>query len=187
MMKYIMFMAFVATVVATNLAVTKFGVVAIGFGFAAPAGVYFAGLGFTLRDFLHDVGGRRWVFGAIVVGAAMSGFLSGPLAVASGVAFLLSELADFAVYAPLRKRGWLRAVAVSNVVGLCVDSVVFLWLAFGSLEYLTGQVVGKGYMTVLAVAGLGVWRALSQRVDPAQVGSPETRVDDDAGNVEQTS
>ena len=48
-------------------------------------------------------------------------------------AFLVSELADLAVYEPIRKRGWLPAVVASNIVGICVDSALFLWLAFGSL------------------------------------------------------
>ena len=38
-----------------------------------------------------------------------------------------------------------------GVVGLIVDSIVFLWLAFGSLEFLAGQVVGKGWMVLLSL------------------------------------
>ncbi len=45
----------------------------------------------------------------------------------------------------------MAAVVASSVVGLIVDSIVFLWLAFGSLEFLTGQVVGKAWMVLLAV------------------------------------
>ena len=70
----------------------------------------------------------------------------------------LRESADFAVYTPLRKRNWLGAVAASNVVGLIADSVIFLWLAFDSLQYLPGQVVGKTWMTLLAVAVLWLLR-----------------------------
>ena len=63
--------------------------------------------------------------------------------VASTTAFLLSELADFAVFTPLQKRGLVLAVLASGVVGLIADSILFLWLAFGSLEFLDGQVLGK--------------------------------------------
>jgi MYXO-CTERM domain-containing protein len=38
------------------------------------------------------------------------------------------------------------------------DSIVFLTLAFGSLQYLPGQVVGKAWMTLLAVAVLWLLR-----------------------------
>jgi hypothetical protein len=42
------------------------------------------------------------------------------------------------------------AVVASSIIGLVVDSAVFLYLAFGSLEYLAGQVVGKAWMVLLA-------------------------------------
>ena len=70
---------------------------------------------------------------------------------ASAAAFLLSELADFAVYTPLQSRGLVLAVLASSVVGLLVDSVLFLWLAFGSLEFLAGQILGKFWMVLLAL------------------------------------
>ena len=73
------------------------------------------------------------------------------LVVASATAFLLSELADFAVYTPLAERRLVLAVAASSVVGLVVDSLVFLWLAFGSLDFLPGQVVGKLWMVLLSL------------------------------------
>jgi queuosine precursor transporter len=87
-----------------------------------------------------------------VRGAAVVLVASPALALASGTAFLLSEMGDFAVYTPLRERGrFLEAVALSNTVGLVLDSVVFLQLAFGSLEFLPGQLVGKAIMTVVAL------------------------------------
>ncbi len=89
---------------------------------------------------------------AIVVGAIASWVVgSGKIAVASGIAFLLSELADFAVYAPLRERRWLLAVGASSLVGLIIDSALFLWIASGSLDFIWGQMVGKIWTTLLAV------------------------------------
>jgi hypothetical protein len=32
-----------------------------------------------------------------------------------------------------------------------VDSIVFLWLAFGSLDFLLGQIIGKGWMVLLSL------------------------------------
>lgn len=155
--------AYLATIVAANWSITQFGVVPVGFGLAAPAGVYFAGLAFTLRDLLHVAAGQWVVLAAIAVGTSLSFVVASPaLAAASAAAFCLSELADLAVYAPLRRRRWLAAVAASNVVGLLVDSALFLWLAFGSLAFLPGQVVGKAWVTLLAVAllagGRFAWR-----------------------------
>ena len=70
---------------------------------------------------------------------------------ASLVAFAVSELSDFAVYAPLRKRSRSMAILASGIVGSIVDSALFLYLAFGSLAYVEGQIVGKLAMTVLVV------------------------------------
>ena len=141
-----------ATIFAANWAIAAFGVVPVGFGLMAPAGVYLAGLAFTLRDLTQEKLGRRVVIVAILLGAALSSFLSPQFALASGVAFLFSELADFGVYTPLRrKRFWLWAMIPSNLVGAVLDSVIFLALAFGSLQFLVGQVVGKTWVTLLAV------------------------------------
>jgi queuosine precursor transporter len=155
---------YITVIVLANWAISTFGIVPVGFGLAAPAGVYFAGLAFTLRDLVQEQLGRRWTVLAIVAGAAVSAVISPQFALASGVAFLLSELADFAVYTPLRRRNWLAAVGLSNTVGLVVDSALFLSLAFGSLDFLAGQVVGKLWMTLLAVALLWAWR---RRLAPA--------------------
>lgn len=146
--------AYIATIFAANWAIQTFGVVPVGFGLMAPAGVYFVGAAFTFRDLAQESVGRRWIIAAIVIGAGLSAIVSPQFALASGVAFLLSEIADFAVYTPMRERGWLRAVALSNAVGLFVDSALFLWLAFGSLAFLPGQIVGKAWMTLLAIAVL---------------------------------
>lgn len=149
---------FIATIFGANWAIETFGVVPVGFGLMAPAGVYFAGLAFTFRDLIHEIKGRNTVLVSIIIGAVISGFISPTLALASGVAFLVSEALDLMVYVPLRKRGLPLALVGSNLVGLTVDSIVFLTLAFGSLEFLAGQIVGKGWMTLLALALIPLMR-----------------------------
>lgn len=150
---------FIATVFAANWAVENWGIVPVGFGLMAPAAVYFVGVAFTFRDLVHSLLGRLWVVAAILVGAFASYFVAPDFALASGVAFLVSEAGDFAVYEPLRKREWTLAVLVSNAVGLVLDSIIFLWLAFGSFEFLSGQIVGKAWMTLAAVAFIATLRA----------------------------
>ena len=168
---------YILSIVGANWAITAFGLVPVGFGLVAPAGVYFAGLAFTLRDLTQEALGRRATVAAIVLGAGLSALLSPQLALASGSAFLLSELADLAVYTPLRRRRWLLAVGLSNMVGLVVDSALFLALAFGSLELLLGQVVGKTWMTLLAV-GLLAWARSRTLIaapdDPTTISTPAT-------------
>lgn len=149
---------YILTIAAANWAIARFGFVPVAPGLLAPAGVYFAGLAFTLRDMTQEALGRRSTLAAIAAGALLSALVSPQFALASGIAFGVSELADFAVYTPLRERRWLLAVAASNLVGLIIDSALFLWLAFGSLSLLAGQIVGKGWMTVAAIGVLWAWR-----------------------------
>ena len=73
-------------------------------------------------------------------------------------AFAISELADFAVYTPLQKRGLIRAVFASSIVGLALDSIIFLYLAFGSLAFIEGQIIGKLIMVVLAIPVIRYYR-----------------------------
>lgn len=152
---------YVLAVVAANWLTARYGFVSVGFGLMTAAGTYAAGLALLARDVVQDTAGRLAVLLAIAAGALLSVWLSTPqLAVASGVAFLLAECCDMAVYTPLRERGWARAVLVSNLIGAVVDTVVFLWLAgFPIRSAAPGQLVGKIlWATALPVAAVVAWR-----------------------------
>ncbi len=126
--------------------------VPVGFGLNAPSGVLIVGAALVLRDMVQRVAGASWALAAVAVGCALSWLVADPhIAIASAAAFAVSELADFAVYTPLQRRGLIAAVVASACVGAVVDSVAFLWLAFGSLDYLAGQVVGKMWAALAAV------------------------------------
>lgn len=132
-------------------------------GVVAPSTVLLAGFSLVLRDVVHHCLGWRWALSSIFFGAIISGFISdSALVVASVSAFLFAELADFAVYAPMRKRYPATAVIVSGLVGSAVDSAIFLTLAFGSVEYLFGQVLGKFWINLLAGVAIAVWRRRKQ-------------------------
>jgi queuosine precursor transporter len=121
-------------------------------GLMAPSGVLMIGIALVLRDLVQRRLGVAYAVGAILVGAVLSAAVAPPmLVVASAVAFLMSEFSDLAIYTPLARRRFVAAVAASSLVGLVVDSIVFLWLAFGSLQFLTGQVVGKAWMVLLSI------------------------------------
>jgi uncharacterized PurR-regulated membrane protein YhhQ (DUF165 family) len=121
-------------------------------GLMAPSGVLMIGLALVLRDLVQRRLGVLWAVGAILAGAALSALLAPPsLVLASAAAFLLSELADLGVYTPLQRQRFMAAVIASSLVGLVIDSAVFLYLAFGSLDYLPGQVVGKAWMVLVAL------------------------------------
>jgi queuosine precursor transporter len=137
----------------------------VGPGLLAPSGVLVVGLAFVLRDLVQRRLGKGWTLAAIAVGALLSALLAPPaLVVASGGAFAVSELADFAVYTPLQRRGLVLAVLASSVVGLVVDSLLFLQLAFGSLDFLAGQVVGKAWMVLLSLPLVSWLRRRDERL-----------------------
>ena len=168
MLKVILIAAFAATVPAANWMIQNVGdcshgpcLIPVGFGLMAPSGVLLVGMALVLRDMIHQIAGWKWAVAAIAIGAAISWLISpAALVIASVSAFALSEFADLAVYAPLRRRGLALAVAASGVVGAAVDSAVFLLIAFGSLDFIAGQIVGKMWMTGAAVAALTARRAL---------------------------
>lgn len=121
-------------------------------GLMAPSGVVTVGFALVLRDLVQRFLGRSWGLIAVLLGTAVSVLVAGRnLVLASGVAFLLSELADFAVYTPLQRRGLVLAVIASASAGLVVDSIVFLSIAFHSLEFLEGQVVGKAWAVLASL------------------------------------
>jgi uncharacterized PurR-regulated membrane protein YhhQ (DUF165 family) len=134
-------------------------------GLMAPSGVLMIGVALVLRDLVQRRLGVAVAAAAIVAGSLLSAALAPPsLVIASGVAFLLSEAADLCVYTPLERRGLIAAVVASSMAGLVVDSVVFLWLAFGSLDFLAGQIVGKAWMVLGSVPFLGWLRRRDQRL-----------------------
>ncbi len=158
---YAYLVAFILTIPAANWMIGNVGAVCpenspclipVGFDVMAPSGVIMVGLALVLRDLVQRRLGKLWALGSIVVGALLSALIAPQaLVLASGAAFLVSELADFAVYTPLQKKRLVLAVFMSGVVGLVVDSILFLQLAFGSLDFLSGQIIGKTWMIVLAL------------------------------------
>ena len=134
-------------------------------GLMAPSGVMMIGFALVLRDLVQRRLGVGVSAGAILVGSTISALLAPPaLVIASATAFFLSELADLAVYTPLARRRLVAAVVASSLCGLVVDSIVFLWLAFGSLEFLPGQIVGKSWMVLLSIPFVAWLRRRDERL-----------------------
>jgi uncharacterized PurR-regulated membrane protein YhhQ (DUF165 family) len=134
-------------------------------GIAAPSGVLVVGLALVLRDLVQRRLGRYWALAAIALGGILSATVApASLIVASTAAFLLSELADFGVYTPLQRRGLVLAVVASSMVGLVIDSIVFLYFAFGSLEFLLPQIIGKAWMVLLSIPVISWLRRRDERV-----------------------
>lgn len=172
------FVAFAACIPAANYLIQHVGtfcipdggpcVIPVAPGLTAPSGVLMVGLALVLRDLVQRRLGMWWSLGAILVGAALSaGFSPSSLVIASVAAFLFSEIADLLVFTPLQKRGLVLAAVASSVVGLIVDSVIFLQLAFGSLDFVAGQIVGKFWMVIVAIPVLLLLRNRDERIGMA--------------------
>lgn len=177
MLGFIALAGFIATIPAANWLIGNLGatcvpdgpcLIPVGFGLMAPSGVLMIGLALVLRDLVQHRLGIGWSLAGILAGAGFSWLVAAPaLALASAAAFLFSELADMAVYTPLARRRLISAVLASSLVGTVIDSLLFLWLAFGSVALLPGMVLGKVWM--VAVAALALW-ALRRRQAAAAVG-----------------
>ena len=106
---------------------------------------------FILRDFAQREIGHR-VLGAMAVGAILSYFMADPfIAIASVVAFFISEIVDWAVYTYTKKPLGQR-ILLSSAIGTPIDSAVFLLILgfFSPLGFLL--------MTIAKmIAAVAIW------------------------------
>lgn len=118
----------------------------------------FIGLDLTTRDALHEHlnGATRWFSLGVLI--ALGGFLSyllnadaAKIATASVVAFVAAGLTDTIVYEALRRTDRDTRVNASNIAAAAVDSILFLYIAFGVVN-------GISFVQFVAkVAGGVVW------------------------------
>jgi queuosine precursor transporter len=147
---------FVGLVILANWLASRY-VVSVGFGRVAPAGVYCIGGVLVLRDWLQQRFGLLRTMPLVYAAGLISwgvGNAAGwtslqKIAVASVVAFTISETVEAIVFTPIRNRNLTLGVALSATVGNALDSYVFLSLAFGSLTFFLGQFIGKSEMIAL--------------------------------------
>jgi uncharacterized PurR-regulated membrane protein YhhQ (DUF165 family) len=169
MFKYLAFVLFAATIPLANWFISNVGttcvpdgpcLLPVGFGLMAPSGVLFIGLALVLRDWLQELTNWKWSVAAVVLGGVLSLLTSNPyIAVASAAAFVVAELFDLGVYTPLRKKGKHLAVLASGAVGSVVDSLLFVIIAFGSVELALGTVVAKMYASAAVATFLYLKRS----------------------------
>jgi queuosine precursor transporter len=125
--------------------------------YVAPAGVFAIGAILVLRDWMQQLRGLLWTMPLVYAAGLISwgvGDAAGwtaleKIAVASVVAFTVSETVEAVVFTPLRRRSLSLGVALSGTVGLAIDSWLFLTLAFGSTAFFWGQFWGKFEMVAI--------------------------------------
>lgn len=147
----ILALAYLTAIVFSNWLVNAVGIVPVGFGLMAPAAAYVIGLIMVLRDLTQDQLGPYWAYLAMLIGTGLSFIFSPQVAIAAAAAFLISETADQLVYTPLRRKSIIVAVLASNTVGIIADSFIFVWIAFGTTDFVAGQIWAKALSTVAVV------------------------------------
>lgn len=81
---------------------------------------------------------RKVVFAGFAIAVLVSIIVASPrIAIASGSAFLISQLMDVSIFDKLRAGQWWRAPLVSSMVGAVIDTFIFFSFAFAaSLSFL---------------------------------------------------
>ncbi|GHC52387.1 VUT family protein [Neogemmobacter tilapiae] len=173
----ILFVAFASTIPLSNWLISNVGttcvpdgpcLIPVAPGILAPSGVLTIGAALVLRDLIHRYLGANWAIAAILVGGCVSLLTASQnLVIASVAAFMISEMLDFTVYVPLSRRNLSLAILVSGVVAAIADSVVFVLLAFGSLDHVTGQIIGKLWASIIVamIVFAGTRRRAISRTD----------------------
>ena len=148
---------YVVLIIAVNYAFTVVPLVKLPDGTMWPPVALLVGFIFVARDFAQREVGHK-VLLAMLIGVAISYFMASPfVATASAVAFLVSELVDWAVYT-CTKRPLSQRILFSSLLGAPVDSAVFLSM----LNLLTP--VGIVAMTASKVIGAFiVWWLIRKR------------------------
>lgn len=111
------------------------------------------GLVLVVRDFAQREL-KHWIWGAMIVGLILSSLTSWIVIVfASGLAFLISETVDWAVYT-FSKRPLSQRIMVSSLASAPLDQIVFIALASQVVE---GIFAWGTILTGIASKLLGAW------------------------------
>lgn len=144
-------LTFAGLVVLANWLASRFVVHVPLTPYVAPAGVFCIGGVLVLRDWMQQLAGLARTM-PLVYAAGLVSWLIGDaagwtslqkIAIASVVAFTVSETIEAFVFTPLRRRNLTLGVALSATAGNAIDSYVFLTLAFSSTAFFWGQFWGK--------------------------------------------
>ena len=125
---------------------------ALGGGAFQPLAIV-TGLVLVVRDFTQrEI--KHWVWGAMIIGLALSTLTSWiTIVVASGAAFLISESVDWAVYT-FSKRPLSQRIMISSLASAPLDQVVFIWLA----SFVVPDIFAWGtVLTGIASKLIGAW------------------------------
>ncbi len=120
------------------------------------------GITFTQRDRVHNILGRKGVYGMIAVAAVLNlavtvaGAVEWRIILASFVAIVLAETADTEIYQYYLRESWSMRVLKSNAVSIPLDSLLFNLIAFAGVfstmevaSIIFGEIVVKGLVSAV--------------------------------------
>ncbi|NKI35895.1 queuosine precursor transporter [Wenzhouxiangella sp. XN79A] len=109
---------------------------------------------------------RRVVWAGFALAVLLSAVLATPrIALASGAAFLASQLLDVAVFDRLRGRAWWQPPLFSSVIGSALDTALFFALAFAgtTMPWMTLALGDYAVKVAIALVMLAPWWWLARR------------------------
>lgn len=116
-------------------------------------------IAFLITDLTNKAFGhtkaRVIVFYGFILGVLLSFFAADArIALASGTAFIVSQLVDIQVFNSMRHSSWWRAPVISSTVGSCLDTLLFFSIAFYATDVpwpslALGDVAAKAVMLLL--------------------------------------
>jgi len=154
---------YIALIVAVNYGFSVVPLVELPGGVMWPPMSLLVGFVFIVRDFAQREIGHR-VLLAMAVGVGLSYIMADPyVAMWSAIAFLVSELADWAVYT-FTKRSMSERVVYSSILSAPLDSAVFL-IGLG-----IATPVGIAAMSASKLLGaIAVWWMMKRREQQAEI------------------
>lgn len=127
---------YVASVILVNIGFSYVPLIPTDFGLLSPM-AFIVGAVFVIRDFAQRQSGHL-VLVAMVVATLASYLLADPfVAIASALAFMTSEAADYLLYS-FTKKPFHHRVLISSIVSTPIDTAVFL---LGIQNFTTGTFV----------------------------------------------
>lgn len=133
---------YLLSIIAANWMVHQFGIVTI-LGITFPAGAVAIGLTFSARDFVQRRWGEWGCWIWMLTATGITFLFNRQIAIASVSAFLVAETLDWIIFTICRG-SFSKRVVLSNLIGCPIDSVIFVYLAFGWVwPAMWGQTVVK--------------------------------------------
>jgi uncharacterized PurR-regulated membrane protein YhhQ (DUF165 family) len=102
-----------------------------------------------------EVAARRIVYWGFLTAVILSFYFATPrIAIASGSAFLVSQLVDIQIFTKLSKFQWWKAPLASSTLGSIIDTILFFTIAFSLTFSIMGYEDSFATENIIILSGL---------------------------------